>query len=369
MRTVRASQALSMRALLSTLILLLAPIIAARADTGLFGNLGGFNYPYPVIQYPLKTQAQNYAMAYMDIAADAASGAAKPPVVLLHGPEYCGAMWESAIKALHGAGYRVVVPDQIGTCKSSKPVNYQYSFQQLAVNTRSLLDSLKIGRVILVGHSMGGMLAMRYALMYPDELAHLVLVDPLGLEDWKAKGVLYRTIDERYAIDLQSTVASLRRYQQENYFANRWQPQFDQSLQALAGQYSGSGRERFVWNQALILDMIFTQPVVDELERIRVPTLLMIGDKDHAMPFGDSAPPQVAAQLGNYPELGRRAAKRIPGARLVEFAELGHVPQLESPERFNETLLQGIATAGAGGSGAPAPQTPPSAKAPGASAP
>jgi len=348
-----------MRALFSSLILVLAPYVAAQADSGLFGgSAGGFNYPYPVSQYPFKTQAQNYAMAYMDIAADSSGSGAKPPVVLLHGTEFCGAMWGSTIKALHAAGYRVVVPDQIGTCKSSKPVNYQYSFQQLAVNTRSLLDSLRIGRVILVGHSMGGMLAMRYALMFPEALTHLVLVDPLGLEDWKSKGVLYRTIDERYAIDLQSTVASLRRYQQESYFANRWQPQFDQALQVLAGQYSGSGRERFVWNQALISDMIFTQPVVDELERIRAPTLLMIGDKDRAMPFGDSAPPQVAAQLGNYPELGRRAAKRIPGARLVEFADLGHVPQLEAPDRFNEALLQGIAGAGAGGATLPAPKTP-----------
>ena len=326
-----------------TLSLLFAAAGSLHAEnSSMFGsNLEGYTYPFPISQYPLKTQAQNYAMAYMDVAAPA--GAAQhPPVVLLHGTEFCGAMWQHTIEALHGAGFRVLVPDQIGSCKSSKPVNYQYSFQQLAANTRSLLDALKFGRIILIGHGVGGMLAMRYALMYPDELTQLILVAPLGLEDWKAAGVLYRTIDERYALDMSTSVDKLRQYELENYYADHWQPQYDEALQLLAGQYTGSGRQRFAWNQALILDMMFTQPVVDELEHIRPPTVLIIGDRDRAVPFRDSAPPRVAAQLGNYPELGRRAAKRIPNAHLIEFADLGHVPQLEAPERFNKTLLQAI---------------------------
>ncbi|MFT8422310.1 MAG: alpha/beta fold hydrolase [Gluconacetobacter sp.] len=51
-------------------------------------------------------------------------------------------------------------------------------------------------KAVLIGHSTGGMLAIRYALMYPRELTHLVLVDPIGLEDWLQKGVPYRTVDD-----------------------------------------------------------------------------------------------------------------------------------------------------------------------------
>ena len=111
----------------------------------------------------------------------------------------------------------------------------------------------------------------------------------------------------------------------------------------LAGMYAGPGRERVAWNQALTLHMIFTQPVVYELEYMRVRTLLLIGDADRTAPGSDRAPPDVAARLGNYPELARCAIRMIPDARLIEFPELGHAPQVEAPEIFHKALLGALA--------------------------
>lgn len=88
---------------------------------------------------------------------------------------------------LLSSGYRVIIPDQIGFCKSSKPASYQFSLQQLALNTPSILNSLKVTSVTVMGHSMGGMLPIRFALMYPSLVSHVVLVDPIGLEDWNVK--------------------------------------------------------------------------------------------------------------------------------------------------------------------------------------
>ena len=319
-------------------------------------DLQGFDYPYPVRLFSFKTQAQTYVMAYMDVAppkehgdAHASAGRGRT-VVLLHGEGFCGATWKTTIAKLHDAGFRVVVPDQIAFCKSSKPINYEYSFQQLAVDTRQLLGNLGAGRIILVGHGLGGMLATRYALMYPNEVAELVLVDPLGLEDWKARGVLYLTIDERYALELQNTAARLKQYELENYYDGHWRAAYDVWLRVLAGLYSGPGRERYAWNQALTSDMLFTQPVVYEFGHLLMPTVLIIGKLDRTDPFRSSAPPAVAARLGDYPELGRRAALQIPHARLVELPGVGHVPQLEAPDRFNEVLLQAIASPPAGAS-------------------
>ena len=307
-------------------------------------DLEGFDYPYPVKFYSLRTEAQTYAMAYMDVAAHASShgvGAGRT-VVLLHGKSFCGATWAQTIAKLHAAGFRVVVPDELGFCKSSKPVNYQYSFEQLAVNTRRLLDALKTGRIILVGHSMGGMLAIRYALMFPQEVTELILVDPLGLEDWRAEGALYLTIDERYALELQNTAQAIERYELESYYDGHWKPAYDIWVRVLASLYTGAGRERYAWNQALISDMIFTQPVLYELDHLAMPTVLFIGTLDHTVPFRETVPPELAARLGDYPQLGKRAALRIPDARLIELAGVGHVPQLEAPARFNEALLQSI---------------------------
>jgi pimeloyl-ACP methyl ester carboxylesterase len=336
------------RPLILALVLALAGCAASRPLA--YGpDLQGFDYPYPVRLYSFKTEAQSYMMAYMDVAAPKEPPGAKPAlgagrtVVLLHGEGFCGASWQTTIAALHEAGFRVVVPDQIAFCKSSKPINYQYSFQQLAVNTRELLGGLGLGRVTLVGHGMGGMLAARYALMYPNEVSELVLVDPLGLEDWKAQGVLYLTIDERYALELQNTRSRLKEYERENYYGGHWSPAYDIWLRVLAGLYSGPGRERYAWDQALTSDMIFTQPVLYELDRLRMPTVIIVGELDRTDPFRSSAPPAVAARLGNYPELGRLAAMRIPHARCIELAGVGHVPQIEAPDRFNSALLQAIA--------------------------
>ncbi|MGH8220064.1 MAG: alpha/beta fold hydrolase [Steroidobacteraceae bacterium] len=323
--------------------LLLLAGAAAGASVPAYGpNLEGFKYPYGVALYSFKTQAQTYVMAYMDVGPDTTGIGTGRTAVLLHGLKFCGATWAPTLAALHAAGFRVVVPDQLGFCKSSKPINYQYSFEQLAENTHALLGHIQAGRIVLIGHDLGGMLATRYALMFPNEVEQLVLVDPLGLEDWRREGVLYRTIDERYAMELATTPERIETEERTFYYGGHWLPRYRLWVSVLASLHQGGGRERFDWNQALISDMIFTQPVLYDLDRLAMPVLLVVGDLDRAAPFRESAPPALAAKLGDYPELARRAAKHIPHAQLIELPDVGHVPQIEAPERFNQALLHAL---------------------------
>jgi pimeloyl-ACP methyl ester carboxylesterase len=300
-------------------------------------NLADFDYPHPVQRFELKSQGQSLAMAYMDVRPAQANG---KTVVLLHGKNFCGATWEDTIGPLRDAGYRVVVPDQIGFCKSSKPEAYQFGLHQLAANTRALLGTIGVERAIVLGHSMGGMLALRYALMYPRETAALVVVNPIGLEDWKAKGVPFATVDQLYERELKTSFDSIKKYQQTTYYGGEWKPHYDRWVKMLASMYAGEGGRLVAWNQALTSDMILSQPVVHELERISLPTVLMIGDKDTTAIGKDRAPPEVAKSLGNYPELGRMAHQRIKDSVLVPFADLGHSPQVQDPARFNAALLE-----------------------------
>jgi pimeloyl-ACP methyl ester carboxylesterase len=263
--------------------------------------------------------------------------------VLMHGKNFCAATWRTTIDVLAAAGYRVIAPDQIGFCKSTKPERYQYSFQQLASNTHALLVSLGVKTAALVAHSTGGMIAIRYALMYPQETEHLVLVDPIGLEDWKTKGVPPISVDEWYARELKTSADSIRRYELATYYAGHWSDEYEIWVQMLAGLNRGPRKTRVAWNSALIYDMIYTQPVFYEFEDIAVPTLLIVGDKDNTAIGKDFAPPAVRATLGDYPQLAKRAAMRIPGAKLVEFSELGHAPQLQDPKAFHKVLLDGLA--------------------------
>jgi pimeloyl-ACP methyl ester carboxylesterase len=304
-----------------------------------YAELPGFNYPYPLGGYAFTSQGQPMHMAYMDVKPDKANG---HTVVLLHGKNFCAATWEATIQALSQNGYRVIAPDQIGFCKSAKPERYQYSFQQLAANTHALLTSLGIERVVILGHSTGGMLGTRYALMYPEAVERLAMVNPIGLEDWKALGVPALSVDQQYERELRTTPERIRAYEQSTYYAGEWRPEFDKWVNMYAGQFTGPGREIVARNTALIDDMIYTQPVVYEFPLLKVPVLLLIGQRDTTAIGKDVAPPDVRAKLGDYPELGKRTAAAIKNAHLVEFPSLGHAPQIQDPDAFHKALLAGI---------------------------
>jgi pimeloyl-ACP methyl ester carboxylesterase len=328
--------------LVALLALALVGAAVARADDApSYGpQLEGFDYPWPVSHFRFESQGADLDMAYMDVQPAKPNGDA---AVLLHGKNFCAATWRETIKVLSERGYRVIAPDQIGFCKSTKPERYQYSFQQLAANTHALLASLGIARATIVGHSTGGMLGIRYGLMYPGDVSQLVLVDPIGLEDWKAKGVPWQSVDAWRRQELKTTADSIRDYERATYYAGTWNPSYEPWVQMLAGLYRGSGRDLVAWNSALLDDMIYTQPVIYELGRLQMPVLLMIGDKDTTA-FGKAlAPPAVRATLGDYPALGKAAAAAIPHARLIEFSDLGHAPQFQAPDVFHKALIEGLA--------------------------
>src|ERR1700733_10390534 len=111
------------------LVFLLAVSVAASGADEPYGpELQGFEYPYPVAHFNFPSQRQTLQMAFMDVQPKNPNGRT---AVLMHGKNFCAATWRTTIDALTDAGYRVIAPDQIGFCKSTKPERYQYSFQQL----------------------------------------------------------------------------------------------------------------------------------------------------------------------------------------------------------------------------------------------
>src|SRR5690349_12360446 len=150
-------------------------------------------YPDSVKYIQLNIERQPVRMAYMDVVPVKSNG---QTVLLLHGKNFNGYYWKSVIHFLTGKGYRVVVPDQVGWGRSDKP-NLHYSFHLLAYNTKKLLDSLGIEKTHVIGHSMGGMLATRFALMFPNVVEKLIYEDPIGLEDYKTF-VPYQTVEQQF---------------------------------------------------------------------------------------------------------------------------------------------------------------------------
>lgn len=310
--------------------------IAQSSPKALGLCLENYDYPFPVHYISLTIQGQPLKMAYMDVQPATANG---KTVLLLHGKNFNGAYWRQTARTLSDKGFRVIIPDQIGFGKSSKPTALQYTFQLLACNTKALLDTLQVTKVAVLGHSMGGMLATRFTLMYPEMVDKFILENPIGLEDWKLK-VPYQPIEAWYQSELKQDFNSIRKYQLDNYYGGQWKPEYDEWVNLLAGWTQSPEYSRIAWNAALTYDMIFTQPVVYEFEQIKAPTLLIIGQRDRTALGKAQAPEAVRKTLGDYPSLGKQTRDKIKNAKLIELDNVGHLPHIEAFDRFIQPLLQ-----------------------------
>ena len=313
---------------------------AAPAVPDFGAQLERFAYPWPVQTMTVDIVGQPAQMAFMDVAPDRPNGRS---VVLLHGKNFCGATWESTARALSNAGYRVLIPDQIGFCKSSKPRAAQYSFEMLATLTRQLMTSRGITHADVVGHSMGGMLAMRFAIMFPDTVDHLVLVNPLGLKDRSEEGVPYTPVDTLWAGERKSSYQSIKAYEQTNYYHGTWAPSYDRWVWMMAGMYQGAGRDAVALAQAKTSEMIHTQTVAHELGRITPRTTLIVGTLDKTAFGRQQTPSSLQRFLEAIPLIAPGAVRQMPSATLVRMDGLGHAPQVEAPARFEATLLDALA--------------------------
>jgi len=289
-------------------------------------------YPYPVNYFPLSIENREVQMAYMDVAAQNPNGST---VMLFHGKNFNGYYWKDLIAALSKKGYRVIVPDQVGWGRSGKP-GIHYSFHLLAANSRALLDSLKIKKVIVIGHSMGGMLAARFALMYHGMVEKLVLENPIGLEDYKTF-IPYQSLEKIYDNERKATYESYKKYQQSYYPV--WKPEYEQYVKAQAEPLMQPGFEKTAWANALTYQMIYEQPVVYEFKNIRVPTLLIIGFEDRTVVGKNLLTEEEQKNYGQYPQLGRKINAEIKNSKLVELRGVGHIPHIQSPDVFNNALF------------------------------
>jgi Predicted hydrolases or acyltransferases (alpha/beta hydrolase superfamily) len=298
--------------------------------------LSAYPYPFAVKYHEFNGQDQNLRMAYMDINPN---GGAKNTIVLLHGKNFSGFYFENLTKDLIAAGYRVVIPDQIGFGKSTKPQTFQYSFHTLARYTADLLTSLDVQKFTVVGHSMGGMLATRLTLMYPERVSKMILVNPIGLEDYKVL-TGYKTVEELYGTELLNNEDKIREYQKVSYYDGIWKPEYETLIAPAVGWTEGPDKNLIAKTAALTSDMVYTQPVVYEFSQIKVPTVLIIGQRDRTAIGKPWAPPENQKKMGNYPKLGRDTAKRIPKAKLIEMQGLGHVPFIEDYPSFKNTFFK-----------------------------
>jgi pimeloyl-ACP methyl ester carboxylesterase len=297
-------------------------------------DLEGFAYPYQVNLLPLVNDGEALRMAYMDVAAAQPNGRV---AVLLHGRNFPSSYWAPVIKALNDAGYRVVVPDQVGFGKSSKP-HQELHFDTLARNTIALLDTLQIAKADIVAHSLGGMLAVRIARAHPERVNRLVLTAPIGLEDYR---IYVPPIPTEKILESEDRLtAEGYRKQLETNYSLKLPP--EQVTPFIDSRFNVKGSAEYPrWLRAFVASaqMIYREPVVHEIPLISQPTLFIMGADDHNAPGRPNAPEALRAKMGQNAELAKSLASLMPDARAEVVPDTGHLVFLEAPAKYNDLLL------------------------------
>jgi pimeloyl-ACP methyl ester carboxylesterase len=274
-------------------------------------------------------------MAYMDVKPSGAGNGRS--VLLLHGRNFPASYWDTVITALSGAGYRVIVPDQVGFGKSSKPL-FALSFDMLAAHTVKLLDHLQIARADVVAHSMGGMLTVRLARSYPSRIDRIVLEAPIGLEDYRNFAPPVETSQIMAAED-RLTAEGYRTQLVTNYSLTLPPEAITPFIEARMRIKGSAEYPRWLRSFVNSYQMIWSQPVVYEIPLVQQPVLFIMGGNDRNAPGRGFAPMELRARMGDNTRLARELAARMPNGKVEVYDGIGHLVHMEAVQRFNASVL------------------------------
>jgi 3-oxoadipate enol-lactonase len=240
-----------------------------------------------------------------------------PAIVLLHGLLFDGGMWRGQVEPLSALG-RVVVIDGPGHGKSEPPP--KFTMEEHADALLDTLGDLDIPRALLVGLSWGGMVAMRLALQHPARVAGLALLDTSAEADGRLKRLRYRAFVAMHR-RIGMPYRLFRKEVAPLMFAEHTLRERPDLLETTYRRMMGFDREGVA--RASLAVVVHGASILEKLDRIRVPTLVMCGREDRATP----------------PDKSENIARAIPGSRLVMLDDVGHMSTLEDPDAVNQHLL------------------------------
>lgn len=296
------------------------PPAEAPADWGpVSANFEEIDYPFTVNFLKLRRFEQDMNMAYMDVPP---SGPANGQTIFWqHGMNFYSEAYTPTIEALTSEGFRVVAVDRIGYGKSSKPV-IPYNFNFVAANMKALLDELGIEEVAIVGHSMGGMVVSRFAMLYPDMTSHVVMVNQIGLTDQRQG----RPWNDPYGAELapasyRGILAGHRRY-----FPEDWPPAHLEFVRRQYGQTLSGEWPRLTMVRRLQGGMLYNDPVVYDWQHIESKALVLGGEED--------------GLVADFPTLAHNVADQLQNSAILLYPGIGHAPQIEIPDQFHTDLVR-----------------------------
>jgi pimeloyl-ACP methyl ester carboxylesterase len=246
-----------------------------------------------------------------------------PPVLLVHGITSSSRTWKSVMPRL-AEKYTVIAPDLLGHGRSSKPQG-DYSLGAYASGMRDLLVALDVPKATVVGHSLGGGIAMQFGYQFPDRISRLVLVDTGGIGREVTPALRAATLPgAEYVLPLLFTPtlhdAGLKVRNFLAGFGLRGSADVEGVAEGFASLTEADARRAFVHTVRSVIDP--TGQRVSAADRLYltadIPSMIIWGDHDRIIPVAHA---DLAHEL-------------MPGSRLEIFPGAGHFPFNDDPDRF-----------------------------------
>jgi pimeloyl-ACP methyl ester carboxylesterase len=256
-----------------------------------------------------------------------------PVLVLIHGITGSSDTWEEVIEPL-AERYTVVAPDLLGHGQSAKPRG-DYSLGAYASGIRDLLAALGHDRATVVGHSLGGGIAMQFAYQFPERCERLVLVSSGGLG--REVHLLLRAAalpGSEFVLPLLTAPSLWNWTEPVGDFVGRLGlragPDLEEMWSGFVSLSDVGARAAFIHTLRTILDPGGQRvSATDRLYLAReMPTLIVWGERDPIIPFRHAL----------------RASEEMPGSRLVSFPDAGHFPHRKDPSWFVDELTDFLET-------------------------
>ena len=313
-------------------------------------GFGALSVPGPmrVIKLEQRQGEPALSLAYFDSHPDRG---ARPEqaIVLLHGLGEHAGYWRENVSALIAQGYRVIAPDLAGHGRSAKPkASYSMSWQASLVST--LCERLEISEpYTLVGHSMGGQVALRLALMSPARVRSLALIAPAGIETFSASEAAWLKKMSTPQGFASRGPSALRAHFKRNVFG-RWGHVAEEHLQERIKLRDAEGFRDYIQAVVSSIYAMLDDRAAYELGAVKTPVYLLFGAEDRLIP-------NPVLHGGRASEVVSRARAELSSLRQVKLLlEVGHMPQIEAPQETNELILKAARLAPAD-ERSPSPQT------------
>lgn len=304
------------------LLILIAALIFTSCSGYLYWDKPALEFSEINYGYNVKFTNENPKIAYID------EGKGEQTVILVHGLASNAGFWRYNIPEL-SKHYRVIAVDLPGYGKSQKG-DYAYSISFYAEQLKSLIEELNLKNVILVGHSMGGQIGIKFAIKYPDALSKLILASPAGFEEFqRGEGDWLRSVMTIKFIKATSE-EGIRRNLSNNFYS--WDDKWEWMVEERVRMRKAKEFDEFAYTVVKCVNAMLDEPTFDKLNMIKSPTLVVYGEYDGLIPNPYLNP-------GGTSEVFESGIKQINNSKLVRLSDAGHMIQIEKADEFNQAVI------------------------------